>query len=495
VLEAGRRWGAADFPRTSWNLRRWLHAPRLGLHGIQRLTLLDDVLVLSGAGVGGGSLVYANVLHEPQEDFWRDAPTGWREELAPHFAAVRRMLGAAPVPSETPADAVLRAVGEALGGAETFRPTEVAVHFGAPGELVPDPLFGGEGPPVRGCLHCGACMTGCRHEAKHTLDRTYLHLAERRGAEVRPEHRVTDLRPVAGGWELVAERPGVRPRPQPPVRAAQVVLAAGTLGTNALLLALRERGRLPGLSPRLGERVRTNSEAIVGATTARRGVDLTRGVAITSSLRLPDGTHLQPVRYGRGSNAMGLLGTVLVDGGGRIPRPFRFALTAARHPLVFLRSLSVRRWSERTVILLAMQARDNALALELRRGRLRSRPGGGEPVPTWIPAANEAARHAARALGGHGGSALNEVLLDRPTTAHLLGGACVGAGPEEGVVDRWHRVWGHPGLHVLDGAAVGANPGPNPALTIAAQAERACAHWPRRGEPDRRPPQGGVAAR
>ena len=491
VLEAGRRFGPDDLPRTSWNLRRYLFMPRLGLRGIQRLTLLDDALVLSGAGVGGGSLVYANVLADPLEPFWGDPQwagiADWRAELAPHLALARKMLGATPVPAETPADAVLRGVAERMGVGATYRPAEVGVWFGEPGVEVPDPYFDGAGPPRRGCVHCGGCMVGCRHGAKNTLDRNYLWLAERLGVRVLPEREVVDAERVDGAWVVRARRPGWSRRRES-VRARQLVLAAGTLGTLKLLFRLRDAGRLPRLSPALGENVRTNSEAIVGASTRRLDLGLWRGVAITSTITPTPDTQIQPVRYPPRSNLLGLLGTLLVDGGGRIPRPLRFAGTVARRPLLFLQSLSVRRWSERTVILLAMQARDNRLRLRLRRGRLRS---SGADVPTWIPEANEAARHAADLIGGYAGSALNEVLLDGPTTAHLLGGACIGASPAEGVVDPYHRVWGHPDVHVVDGAAVSANLGANPSLTIAAQAERAFSLWPARGEPDPRPAQDG----
>ena len=471
VVEAGRRFGPEDFPRTNWNVRRYLWAPRLGCRGILRLRLLRHALVLSGTGVGGGSLVYANVLYEPP---------GYDSGLGPHYETVRRMLGAAPVPLETPADRVLRQIAERMGAAETVRATDVGVYFG---DAEGDPYFGGDGPPRSGCVHCGGCMVGCRYRAKNTLDLNYLHLAERRGAVVLPEHEAVDLRPLPqGGWEVVTRRPGALLRRRRAFRAEQVVLAAGVLGTLRLLFRLAEP------PPRTGELVRTNSEAIVGATARGTVVDYSHGVAITSSFDPEPGTQIQPVRYPRGSNLLGLLGTVLVDGGGRVPRPLRFVAAVARHPLLFARSLSVRRWSERTVILLVMQTKDNGLRLVSRRGRLVSRPGAGEVAPGYIPVANEAARAAAQAIGGDPGSSLNEVLLGVPLTAHILGGACVGESPADGVVDRFHRVFGHPGLHVVDGSTVGANLGVNPALTIAAQAERALSRWPRKGEPDPRPP-------
>lgn len=470
VLEAGRRWNAEDFAPTNWRVRRYLWAPRLGCRGIQRLTLLRDVLVLSGAGVGGGSLVYANVLYEPPAEVWDDPR--WADELAPFYERARQMLGATVTPFETPADEVMRKVALQLGAGQTFERTPVGVWFGEDGV---DPYFDGAGPLRYGCVRCGGCMVGCRHGAKNSLDRNYLHLAARLGAEILPEREAVRIRRGDNGWSVDTVRPGAwlarRPRT---FHASEVVLAAGVLGTVKLLL----RSGVGG--PGVGERVRTNSEAIVGASALRADVDLSRGVAIGSSIRVGD-THLQPVRYPRGSNLMGLLGTLLVDGGGRSPRQLRFVREIARRPLEFLRTLSVRRWSERTIIVLAMQSRPSELRARLRRGRLTTEKTP-TPIPTYIPVANEAARIAAGLIGGLPGSALNEVLLDVPTTAHVLGGACIGT-----VLDEYHRVVSDPGLHVVDGAAVGSNLGVNPALTIAAQAERALAFWPQKGERDARP--------
>ncbi len=470
VLEAGRRWRAEDFPRTNWDVRNYLWAPRLGCRGIQRLTLLRDVLVLSGAGVGGGSLVYANVLYEPPADVWDDPR--WGAELAPHYETARRMLGATTTPFLTPADEVVREVGVRLGAGDTFESTPVGVWFGEDGV---DPYFDGAGPLRYGCTRCGGCMVGCRYGAKNTLDRNYLYFAERLGAEIVAEREAVRLRRTHDGWDVDTVRPGAWLRKQPETfHAHEVVLAAGVLGTVKLLLASGVGG------PRVGERVRTNSEALVGASALRSNVDYSEGIAIGSSIRIGD-TYLEPVRYPRGSNFMGLLGTLLVDGGGRVPRQLRYLATITRHPLAFLRSLSVRRWSERTIIVLAMQSRSSALRARLRRGRLTTEKTD-QPIPTYIPVANEAAREAATLIGGIPGSSLNEVLLDVPTTAHILGGACVGT-----VLDDYHRVLSEPGLHVVDGSAVGANLGVNPSLTIAAQAERALSFWPRKGERDARP--------
>ncbi|MEU6024417.1 GMC family oxidoreductase [Micromonospora sp. NPDC047134] len=509
VLEAGRRFADDEFPKTSWQLRRFLWAPKLGCFGLQRLTLLraadrragGGVLVLSGSGVGGGSLVYANTLYEPLDAFyddpqWRDI-TDWRAELAPHFAQAKRMLGVTTYPFVTPADRAMRRVADRMGVGDTFHPTPVGVYIGRPGERVADPYFGGAGPERTGCTNCGGCMTGCRYGAKNTLVKNYLWLAERLGVQVHPLTTVTAVRPSGDGYAVHTERTGawLRNRRQV-IHADQVIFAAGALGTQRLLHEMRERGALPRLSPRLGELTRTNSEAILGASVSQRqarasGVDYTEGVAITSSFHPDPQTHIEPVRYGRGSNAMGLLQSLLVDGGPHRVR--RWLGQLLRHPGQTARTLSVRNWSTRTVIALVMQSADNSLTTRLRRGlwgpRLVAAPGHGEPNPTWIPVGNRAARLLAEEIGGTPGGALTEP-FDIPMTAHILGGAVIGATPQEGVIDPYHRVYGHPGLHVVDGAAVSANLGVNPSLTITAQAERAMSLWPPKNTPDRRPPLG-----
>jgi cholesterol oxidase len=472
VLEEGRRFAPGELPRTSWQVRDYLWAPRLGCRGIQRLTLLRDVLVLSGAGVGGGSLVYANTLYEPPPSVWADER--WGEELAPWYEQARRMLGVTRFPGDTPADEVMRGIAGRLGVGDTFEHTPVGVWFGEDGV---DPYFGGAGPLRNGCDLRGACMTGCRHNAKNSLDRNYLWLAERSGVEIHPGTRVRRLvrgghvaGTVPGTWLVETARGGFTAR--------EVVLAAGVLGTLGILF----RSGLGG--PRVGDDVRTNSEVIVGATARSAGVDYSRGVAITSMIRADEHTQIQPVRYGKGSNLMGLLGTIMVEEAG----PVRWLAACARHPAAFLRSLRLRRWSERTVILLVMQTRENAL--RVRMGRRRRLTTLYSDAPGTIPVANEAARIAAQLVGGDAGSSINEVVLGTPTTAHILGGACVDA-----VVDRYHRVLDAPGLHVLDGSAVNANLGVNPSLTIAAQAERACSLWPNAGDEDPRPPLGAPYVR
>jgi cholesterol oxidase len=515
VVEAGRRFTPETLPRTSWDLRRFLWMPWLGCHGIQKITLLGRVMVLSGAAVGGGSVVYANTLYRPLAPFYDDPQwahlADWRAELAPHYDQAERMLGVVRNPTMTYMDEVFRSVAEDMGVGDTFRLCDVGVYFGpggsrAPGVTVDDPYFGGAGPTRTGCLECGECLSGCRHNAKNTLDYNYLYLAERLGATVVPDTRVQTVRPLpGGGYEVVGVPAGSwtggrrglrRGRGARTWRAEQVVFAAGALGTQRLLLRMRDDGVLPGLSTRVGHLTRTNSEAILGATRVRPDERITRGVAITSSFYPNEHTHIEPVRYGRGSNVMAALSALMTDGGGRTPRWLRYVLAALRRPHRALLAGLPWRWSERTMISLVMQSRDNSLTVTRRRGPfglswLTSRQGHGEPNPTWIPEGNDATRRIAAAMGGHPGGSITE-LANVPLTAHILGGASIGDSPSTGVVDPYQRVYGYPGLHVADGAAVCANLGVNPSLTITAQAERAMSFWPNRGDPDPRPALGSA---
>jgi cholesterol oxidase len=494
VLEAGRRFADHELPTTSWQLRKFLWAPALGCYGIQRIHLLRNLVVLAGAGVGGGSLNYANTLYRPPEAFYNDPQwahlADWRAELDPHYDRAQRMLGVTTYPGHTAADEVMQRVARDMGVLKTYRPTPVGVFFGRPGEEVDDPYFGGAGPRRTGCIECGSCMTGCRVGAKNTLVKNYLYLAERAGAVVHALTTVTAVRPRPDGtWLVDVVRTGKRWRQT--IRANQVVLAAGTWGTQQLLHRMRDGGVLPRLSPRLGERTRTNSEAIVGASRATVDPlrDFSRGVAITSSFHPDEHTHIEPVRYGRGSNAMALLQTVSTDGASDTPRWRQLLRFIREHPIRAVRLLSVRQWSERTVILLVMQSLDNSLTTYRRRGRLTSRYGHGEPNPTFIPAAFRASHLTAQHIGGTAGGTWGE-LFEIPMTAHFLGGCPMGATADDGVVDAYHRVHGYPGLSVVDGSAVSANLGVNPALTITALAERAVGLWPNKGDRDPRPAPG-----
>ncbi|MGE2689625.1 FAD-dependent oxidoreductase [Mycolicibacterium pulveris] len=511
VLEAGRRFNDEDFAKTSWNLRKFLWAPRLGMYGIQRIHLLRNVMILAGAGVGGGSLNYANTLYVPPDPFfndpqWKDI-TDWRSELMPHYDQAQRMLGVVTNPTFTDADRVVKEVADEMGVGHTWVPTPVGVFFGpdgtkAPGKTVPDPYFGGAGPARTGCIEVGECMTGCRHNAKNTLVKNYLYLAENAGAEVLPMTTVTGFEQRGDGlWEVRTVRTGswVRKKRRT-ITATHVVLAAGTWGTQNLLFKMRDKGKLPKLSERLGVLTRTNSESIVGAGKYKVSpdLDLTHGVAITSSIHPTSDTHVEPVRYGKGSNAMGLLQTLMTDGDGPegtdVPRWRQLFINASKDPRGTLRLLNVRRWSERTVIALVMQHLDNSITTFTQRTklgfrRLTSKQGHGQPNPTWIPVGNEVTRRIAEKIDGVAGGTWGE-LFNIPLTAHFLGGAAIGDSPQTGVIDPYQRVYGYPTLSVHDGAAISANLGVNPSLSITAQAERAAALWPNKGQDDLRPAQG-----
>jgi cholesterol oxidase len=520
VLEAGRRFTRETLPKNSWDLKNYLWAPKLGLYGIQRIHLLGNVMVLAGAGVGGGSLNYANTLYVPPKAFfddpqWRDI-TDWQEELRPYYDQARRMLGVRLNPTMTPSDVHLKDAAERMGVGDTFHMAPVGVFFGdgedadggvraRPGQEVPDPYFGGAGPARRACTECGECMTGCRHGAKNTLNENYLYLAEKAGAVVHPMTTVVSVTEDSRGGFAVATLPTDDRRKSRGrlFTARRVVLAAGTYGTQTLLHRMKAGGQLPYLSDRLGELTRTNSEALVGAQTDDRRyrkatgaprADFTRGVAITSSIHPDADTHIEPVRYGKGSNAMGNLSILQVPYADGRSRLLAWLANAARHPLLLLRSLSVRRWSERTIIGLVMQSLDNSLTTYLKpsgvgRGLLTARQGHGAPNPKQIRAASQAASALAESINGFPGSNVGE-LMGTPLTAHFLGGCPIGSSRETGVIDPYHRLYGHPGISVVDGAAVSANLGVNPSLTITAQAERAMALWPNKGEPDPRPAQG-----
>ncbi|MEV5001647.1 GMC family oxidoreductase [Nocardioides sp. LML1-1-1.1] len=511
VLEAGARFADEDFADTSWDLKRYLFAPAAGCYGIQRIDMVSDCLIFAGAGVGGGSLVYANTLYEPLAPFYDDPSwahiTDWKAELAPYYDQAKRMLGVGDYPRRTPADEVMLQVATELGVEDSFHPTPVGVFFGGPGQEpgspVEDPFFGGAGPARRTCTDCGECMTGCRHNAKNTLVKNYLYLAERNGATVHPLTTATRVRPLAGGGYRVDARwtkaKLSRRTAVTSFTADHVIFSAAALGTQRLLHRLKAEGDLPHVSDRLGHLTRTNSEAILGAISPRgAGVDYSRGVAITSSFHPDAVTHVEPVRYGKGSNAMSLLQTVLVDGGPGVVRRW------ARELVVKLPQLAtfydVRHWSERIVIALVMQAVDNSITTFPRRTpfgwRLSSKQGQGEPNPTWLPAGHDVVKRMARVMStdtaeGFYGGTLGEP-FGKPGTAHFIGGCAIGDSPATGVIDPYQRLYGHDGLHVVDGSAISANLGVNPSLTITAQAERAMAFWPNKGDADPRPAVGAA---
>lgn len=507
VLESGKRWRPADFPETNWSIHKFLWMPGLRFFGIQRLNLLNDFFLLSGAGVGGGSLVYGNTLYVPGEALFRTrafAGMGGKKELLPFYEIALRMLGVTENPVFGPGDRLLQDYADEIGKGKTFRPTPVGVYFGKPGVTQKDPYFGGDGPDRTGCNFCGGCMVGCRFGAKNTLDQNYLYFAEKLGAIVFPETKATELAPLNARGEADPDATGeygyeIRTKsttswtggPRRRLRAKSVVLSAAVLGTVGLLMKMRESGKMKRLSPQLGERVRTNSETVLAITKYDGSTDFSRGVAITSSIHVDDHTHIEAVKYSEKSDFFGALASVVTDGGGSIPRPLRFFATIIKHPLYFLKASWPFGFAKKSLILLVMQTIDNSIRL-VRKRRLvwpfqksiTSALSSGEPTPTYIPAANRAARSIAAKIGGVPRSSLNDVLLNAPITGHIMGGCIMGASAAEGVIDYENRVFGYENLRVCDGSMITENLGVNPSLTITALSERAMSFIPPRSERD-----------
>jgi cholesterol oxidase len=494
VLECGRRFADHEFPSSTADVRRYFWNPRLGMKGIFRLTTFKDVSVVSGSGVGGGSLGYACTLYVPPSRFFEDRQWAeiedWETTLAPHYDEAQRMLGVVQNPHEDPADQLLRELAQELGVGETYKRTPVGIYFGEAGKTVPDPFFGGEGPDRTGCHLCGRCMVGCQHGAKNTLVKNYLHFAEKLGARVMPERTVIDIRPIGAadgseGYEVESVRSGAWLRRERRVqRARGVVVSAGPLGTNKLLQRCRLGGSLPRISPRLGELVRTNSESILTVTVPEDYPEnLIKRVAITSSIYPDPNTHIETVTYGDDGDSMRMLYTLLTGDGTRVTRPLKLLAQLLMHPGRLAKVLFPKHWSRRTIIILVMQTLDNAIALRPRRGPfgtlwLTTEQDPERPNPTFIPVANKAAEWFAQRTGGIAQSALTEALFNIPTTAHILGGAVIAPDPSRGVVDGSQRVFGYENLLVCDGSAVPANVGVNPSLTITALAEHAMARIP-----------------
>ncbi len=525
VLEKGRRFREQDFAKSNWQFWKYLWAPAVRAFGILQISVLKGVMVLHGTGVGGGSLGYANVLEVPAEatfatPAWNE-PLPWGKVLRPHYRTARRMLGVTPNPSLWPADLVLRQMAEARGAAGTFRATEVGAYFGQPGVTVPDPYFDGSGPERAGCRQCGGCMVGCRYNAKNTLPKNYLYFAEKQGARVIAEAEVIDVRPwtVDGGPRPEDDGPRTTGRsPQTTVDgprsavggpryaviyrsststikrrrsvlARNVLFAGGVMGTVRLLLRLRDvRRSLPDLSPRLGERVRTNSEALLGSIARKSDVDYSEGVAISSIFNADKMTRIEPVRYPDGSSLMRFISAPLIDLSRGIPRRFLDSLGwALRHPIDCLKAMLLPGWAHNTTILLVMQHADNRMRFRIgrslftlfRRGVVAAEEPGFE-INAQVTGTHSLTRDFALRTNGIPMGSLGENLLDLPTTAHILGGAPMGRSAEQGVVGPDFQVHNYPGLYVIDGSVVPANPGVNPSLTITALAEYAMSRIPAR---------------
>jgi cholesterol oxidase len=485
VLECGRRFADNEFAKRLSDVRRAIWMPRLGLRGTLRFTAFRDVTILTGSGVGGGSLVYAQTLYRAEQRFfeqWREV-SGSAPDLDPYYDIAERMLGVVASPRRTATDELMLEVAGQMGVADTFKPTRVGVYFGEPGVTVPDPFFDGDGPDRSGCIECGQCMVGCRHNAKNTLLKNYLWFAERRGVQIIPDRTVTSIRTLGApdgsdGYAVSNERSGAWLRSDERTLTAHgVIVAAGALGTNLLLARCKDAGTLPAISDRLGHLVRTNSESLTAVTVPEdRG--WSRSIAITGSVFPDEDSHVEFVTYGTGGDLMGLLFTLLTGDGTRLTRPLKLLAEILRHPLRFARTSDPRGWSRRTIFAGVMQTLDNSMRLVPKRAgrgrrlRLTTRQDTEHPTPTYLPLANEFAERLATATGGIAQSFLTEALLNTPVTAHVLGGAVPAEDRSRGVVDHDHRVFGYENLIVCDGSAIAANPGVNPSLTITAMAER-----------------------
>lgn len=488
TIEKGRRFAAEDFPKTNWDVRRWMWKPELGMTGLFQMSFMKHVTILHGVGVGGGSLVYANTLPIPKDNFfkadsWAHLSESWKDELAPHYKTAQRMLGATKYPGHSAAEDVLQSIAEDIGRPNDFEKTTVAVYFGEAGKEVEDPYFDGEGPTRTGCIECGACMTGCRHNAKNTLDYNYLWLAERRGLRIEAETEVTCVRPREGGGYLVETRPSIKATRMPKTFTADnVVFAGGVMGTVPLLLSLRENpDALPNLSPRVGDFIRTNSEALLGVMQPGKDKNTSHGVAITSILHTDDHSHIEPVRYGEGSGFFRLLGLPHAPGSNVASRLGGALASFARKPLLWTRALATPDWSNHTQILLYMRTLESTLSFRLgrsvftgwRRALVSQLDDPAQAPAAFMKEATDLAERWADKTGGVTMGLLTETLLGTPSTAHILGGACMSQTAETGVIDADHRIHGYDGLYVIDGSAISANPGVNPSLTITALAERA----------------------
>ena len=513
VLERGKYYHDEDFAKSNWNIFKYIWLPVFRCFGILELTLFKDLLVLHGSGVGGGSLGYANVLMRPSDKMfgnpaWRHL-ADWKCVLEPFYDLAEYMLGVQTNPKKWPADKILRQVSKDLGVDRTFRQTTVGVFFGEEGKEVQDPYFGGLGPSRKGCTHCGACMVGCRDNAKNTLLKNYLYFAEKWGAIIKAESEVNDIRPLSGDevdgarYEVEYQNStSLLDKSKKKVRARNVICSAGTLGTLKLLLNCRENKRsLPEISPRLGDMVRSNSESLLGATSGDWKTDYSKGIAITSIFQADEVTSVEPVRYPKGSSLMRFLAGPLVESGGNfVLRLLRIISKTFLHPMDFIRTHIIPGWAERSTILLVMQTEDNRMKIRLgsefstcfRKG-LVTVPDDEHKIPVKIDIGHQVTREFARRISGSPAGPFNEALLDIPITAHILGGCPFGVDDEEGVLGLDCQVHNYPGLYVVDGSIMPANPGVNPSLTITALAEYAMSLVPYNNGDGSKLPLGYVA--
>ncbi len=498
VIESGKKWNKSDFSKTNWNLHKFLWMPKIFLHGIQRMNFLNDVFILGGAGVGGGSLNYANTLYIPPDKFFQDKTIkklGGKESLLPYYELAKKMLGAVENPYTGDGDSLMQETAAEMGRGDTFCKTQVGVYFGEEGKKAKDPYFAGQGPDRTGCEFCGACMTGCRKDAKNTLDKNYLYFAQKFGARIIPENRVIDVKPISGdgsiddgtmgdgsgGYRVTSVKTTSVFGAKQVFTTKGIVFSAGVLGTLSLLLKMKKKGRLPHLSDKLGKVVRTNSETLIGVKSNKKSVDFSKGVAITSSVYPDENTHIELVRYAKGNDSMGLGVVLLTDGGGKTPRLLRYIGNILSHPVDFLKTLNPVGFAHRTLIMLVMQTHDNYINVMPKRRwvwpfqkTLSSEQASEKKNPVYIPIANDFARRLSKRMDGIPGGFFSEVYMNAPLTAHIMGGCSA----EKGVIDEKNRVQGYKNMLIVDGSMIPANLGVNPSLSITALSERAMSFIP-----------------
>ncbi|MFN8258751.1 MAG: GMC family oxidoreductase [Bacteroidales bacterium] len=486
VIEKGRYYRQNDFPKTNWNLKRWLWLPSMRFFGFFKLTFFRHIGILSGVGIGGGSLVYANTLPRPKPTFFNSGNWAgirdWEKELEPFYRVAEKMLGANQNPKLFESDHTLKKVAEAFHKEKEFTPTNVAVFFGEPDVNVPDPFFNGKGPDRAGCKFCGACMTGCRFNAKNTLDKNYLYLAWKNGVDIVSEQIVTGITENKSEGQKTTYSIHFKDstkliKHKKTVKAGGVILSGGVLGTVRLLLDLKHTS-LKNLSSQVGNHIRTNNESLVLVTSTNKQKDYSEGVAIGSIFPVDDDSHLEPVRYGKGSGFWKLLGAPLTFGNGILVRFFKIAYKYIRYPLVYLRLFTVKDFAKQSLILLFMQHLDSKLNFKRGLINLKSGISEGKAPTAFMPLAKLLAEKTADIMDGKPMVLITEALTGIPTTAHILGGAVIGTSPENGVIDDNHKVFGYENIYVCDGSAISANPGVNPALTITAMTERALSMIP-----------------
>ncbi len=490
VIEKGKWYHAKDFAKTNWNLRKWLWLPSLRFFGIMKLTVFRHVAILSGTGVGGGSLVYANTLPIPKTAFYKTGTWAqlkdWENDLKPYYSLAHKMLGAAKNPELFDGDLALQKLAKERNISDQFEPTKVAVYFGEPGKEVEDPYFEGKGPKRTGCIHCGGCMTGCRYDAKNTLDKNYLHLAQQNGAEIIAEKEVIDVKPLnkqdgSDGYLVNIKSSTQLFKKKATLSAKGVIFSGGVMGTVKLLLKLKIKGSLPLLSDKTGTEVRTNNETLISVSSLEKNVNVAKGVAIGSILHVDDNTHLEICRYSEGSGFWKLLHLPMSEGNTILKRIGNTFLNMMKSPLRYFRSYWLNSWSRKTVILLFMQSVDSTINFSRNKlGLMTSNIGKGTPPSPDIPASAQLTKDYSKIINGNPSTFALETLAGIPSTAHILGGAVMADGPENGVIDSNNKVFGYKNLYIIDGSMISANPGVNPSLSITAIAEHAMGQFPKK---------------